>query len=110
MSTVSNVINDGATPQHISAVAGSPATQYEIDFGDTPVDSMTFVVPDVLVTVGSFVRASQAGIAATGRQQDENEMDHIDFACFPANGSFSMYAKCSTGRVHGKWVIYYTRS
>ena len=79
----------------------------EIDFGSTPVDSGTFTITDSNVQTTNFVLPFQAGIAATGRQVDENDMDKLGLVAVVGVGQFTLYAEGMDGPVSGKYKIGY---
>lgn len=79
----------------------------EIDFGSTPVQSATFTITDSNVQLVNFVMPYQAGIAATGRQVDENDMDKMSLVAIVGVGQFTLYAEGRDGPLSGKYKIGY---
>jgi hypothetical protein len=84
-----------------------PITITEIDFGPTPTQWGTFLITDATVTTTKKVIPFQAGIAATGRQLDENEMDKLLLVAAAGTGNFTLYAEGADGPVSGKYKIGY---
>ena len=94
----------------ISATGGSGGgtfSQTEIDFGSVGTKSGKFVVTNASVSLTSKILANQAATAATGRSEDENEMDALVCRCVPAAGSFTVYIDSVTGYISGKYKINY---
>lgn len=79
----------------------------EIDFGPTPVRSSSFTITDSNVSTANFILPFQAGIAATGRQLDENDMDKLDLITVVGSGQFTLYAEGLDGPLSGKYKIGY---
>jgi hypothetical protein len=89
------------------AIVTTFSKRIEIDFGSLGTRSKTFTIsdPDVLLT--SQVTAVQSGTAATGRAQDENEMDVLNLRCVSGSEEFTLYADSLLGPVAGRYVIDY---
>jgi hypothetical protein len=79
----------------------------EIDFGPTPIWGQTFVITDSNVQTTNFVLPFQAGIAATGRQVDEEDMDKIALVAVVGAGFFTLYTEGIDGPLSGKYKIGY---
>jgi len=86
----------------------SLGTIIEVNFGATPTRTGVFVIVDASVTTQSQVTAFQDGNAATGRPQDENEMDALICRCAVGTGQFTMYVDSLLGPVTGLFRILYT--
>lgn len=82
----------------------------EIDFGATPLRSKTFTITDAGITPSSVILVCQSGAAATGEDQDENEMDTLILRAAPASGSMTLYATAMEGTVCGKFKVNYVYS
>lgn len=82
-------------------------SETEIDFGTTGVRSKTFTVTDAAVTGASNVIATQSFAAATGKSQDENEMDQLSLRTLPGSGQFTLFAEGLCGSVYGAFNISY---
>ena len=78
----------------------------EIDFGPTPTYDANFTIADSNVTTSTFVMPWQAGIAATGRNLDEDEMDKFDMVAEAGTGQFILKVH-SDHPVAGKYKIGY---
>lgn len=83
-------------------------TEIEIDFGSSGEFVYTATVVDAAVSAISKIIFLQSGIAATGRQADENEMDSITCNATPGSGSFVIYCQCQRSPTHGKFKINYS--
>jgi hypothetical protein len=79
----------------------------EIDFGPTPTRWATFLITDAAVTTTKKILPFQAGIAATGRQLDEADMDKLLLVAAAGTGNFTLYAEGADGPVSGKYKIGY---
>lgn len=79
----------------------------EIDFGPLGTRSMTFTIYDPDLTSANHVTAVQSGTSATGRAQDENEMDALSLRCVVSAPYMTVYADSLFGPVSGKYVIDY---
>ncbi len=86
---------------------GANIAEVELDFGAQAVSEKVFTVTDATVSATSKVVAKQSGKAATGRQADENEFDVISLVSSPGAGQFTVYARCLTGLVQGKYKMVY---
>jgi hypothetical protein len=84
-----------------------PITITEIDFGPTPTLSATFLITDAAVTSTKNIHPFQAGIAATGRQLDEVDMDKLLLVASAGTGNLTLYAEGADGPVSGKYKIGY---
>jgi hypothetical protein len=87
---------------------GSVSKQFEIDFGALGTRSKVFTITDTDVNVLSKLFVQQSGNAATGRSQDENEMDALTFRSIAGAGQFTLYADSLFGPVAGKYKISYS--
>ena len=87
--------------------ASAKLKETEIDFGSTPTRGATFTVTDSDVTGTSKIMAVQSGAAATGKDQDENEMDALILRAAPGTGQFTLYADSLFGPVVGNFKINY---
>ena len=91
-----------------AASAGSATwTEYEIDFGSTPVHDASFTVVDAAVSATSEVAVVQSGATATGRAAGDAQWDSIAYAAAPGAGQFTLYALAYPGPVVGKRKILY---
>lgn len=107
-SSVSAIVSGNVATVNIIGVGGSASiTQIEVDFGSIPTRSKTFTVIDIGVSTSSHLIVAQSGVAATGRQADENEMDPIIFAGIPASGQFTLIASALNGPIVGKYRVNY---
>jgi hypothetical protein len=79
----------------------------EIDFGATPAREKTFTVTDANVKATHQIVATHSAAAATGRVQDENELDSLLCKCVAGNGQFTMYVVSLCGPVIGKYKVNY---
>lgn len=82
----------------------------EIDFGTDAKFVAKATITDAAITATSKIIITQAGIAATGRQADENEMDDISCNALPATGSFTLRCHATNSPTHGKFNVWYTSS
>lgn len=87
---------------------GSTWTAVEIDFGVDAKFVAKLTVVDASVTATTKVMVLQSGIAATGRQADENEMDSITCNATPAAGTFILQCACQRSVTHGLFKVNYT--
>ncbi len=83
------------------------AKQTEIDFGTTPVASMSFVISDELVFPDSRIIASIAYEAPDDKDLDETEIDPIILICAPGLQQFTIHAKALEGYVADKFRVNY---
>jgi hypothetical protein len=110
------------TPVITSSLSGEgqifPQSQYgivndmkvyitEIDFGPTPTYDASFIITDAAVSVANYILPTQAGIVATGRQLDEDEMDKLIMVAEAGAGQFILKVHSTTGPVAGKYKIGY---
>jgi hypothetical protein len=79
----------------------------EIDFGPTPTYDKSFIITDANVSTLNAVLPIQIGIAATGRQLDEDEMDKLQIVAEAGAGQFTLKIHSTTGPVSGKYKIGY---
>ena len=90
-----------------SGGAGASWTEYEIDFGATPVYSKTFAIADGSVTGASKVIAVPCGKVATGGSEDDWEWDGLILAANPGAGTLNLITIALPGPVAGKRKIQY---
>lgn len=96
---------DGTWAAPTAAVA---IQQTELDFGTgLNQGAKSFTVTDAAVTTGSQIIMYHALDAATGRQQDENEMDSFVVRCAPGSGQFTAYVESLQGSVAGAYKFNY---
>lgn len=88
--------------------AGANWTTYELDFGSAAKFVDVETVTDAAVSASSKIMVLQSGLAATGRQADENEMDELTCRGIPASGQFSLLCSCARSVTHGKFKVAYT--
>jgi len=82
--------------------------QTEIDMGTaTDTKTKSFTIVDANVSAASRIIMVQSLAAATGKSQDENEMDYLTARCVPAAGSFTTYIESETGSVTGAFKFDY---
>ena len=101
---------DGADgPVGSTGPAGSNGTQtqVEIDFGSTATDQSTFTITDALVSGTSKIMAVQAFVAATSKEQDENEFDVLQCQTVAGTGNFTLVVSSLYGPVSGTFKINY---
>lgn len=79
----------------------------EIDFGPASRRDATFTVGDADVTPTTLVMVNHSAAAATGRAQDENEMDTLLLRAVAGVGQFTLYATAFPTLVSGKFRINY---
>lgn len=91
----------------VTGGGGFTGVETEIDFGTTPVFDKAFTITDAGVSATSKILVTQSGNAATGRQQDENEMDPLHCWTLPAAGSFTLRCRGLEGPVAGKFKVFY---
>ncbi len=89
--------------------ASGGSKQVEIDFGTVAKKSYSGTFADAVVTAGQRVRISQAGDAPTGRQADENEMEHfVANARVATNGVITVNVQALSGsNLQGKFKLNY---
>lgn len=74
------------------------ASQTEIDFGTTPVESGSFTITDSNVDPTSYIVAQVAYVAPTGKDLDELDMDTLSIACSSgSSGTFTMFVRSTDG-------------
>jgi hypothetical protein len=81
--------------------------QVEIDFGSIPTRYKTATITDSLVAPGQYILMNQAADAASGRSQDENEMDPILARAVAGTGQFTAYLTALEGPVVGLYRFNY---
>lgn len=86
---------------------GAVVKSVEIDFGSAAVKSKTFTITDVDVTISTLILIGHSAKAATGRSQDENEMDTLLLRAAPGSGEFTLYADGFPNFVSGKYRVNY---
>jgi hypothetical protein len=90
-------------------LSSGASTEVEIDFGYPMKKSKKFTVAEGISTLNAWtVIVQQSSNAATGKSIDENEMDQLHFTARPKNGFIDIYVTCLSGKVGGKFKIYYT--
>jgi hypothetical protein len=93
-----------------SAAAGGTATiaEVELDFGTAiGTKSKSFTVVDASVTSSNRIIMQHSLAAATGRAQDENELDTFTVRCVAGSGQFTAYADSLFGSVAGVYRFNY---
>jgi len=90
--------------------AGASWTAVEIDFGVSAEFVTTATVTDAAIVSTTKIMVLQSGIAATGRQADENEMDSITCSATPGTGNFKLMCACQRSVTHGLFKVNYTTS
>jgi len=103
----SKFLKADATWASVAAPGGGSVSTAEIDFGSTPVWEKSFIITDAGVTSGMKIVVSQSYAAATGKDQDENEMDSFDFRAEAGTGQFTLYVTSHDGMVADKFKINY---
>lgn len=88
--------------------AGASWTATEIDFGVDAKFVAKATVTDAAITATTKIMVLQSGIAATGRQADENEMDSITCSATPGTGNFILQCGCQRSVTHGLFKVNYT--
>ena len=83
------------------------ATVVEIDFGIVPTSSGSWTIIDAAVASTSNVVVTPSGRAAGGRVGNDWAFDAAQFSTVPANGTFTLSALCTGGRMVGKRNIQY---
>lgn len=87
---------------------GLTLTTVEIDCGTVAKDKIITTVTVAASTPTSKIIATQAGLAATGRQADENEMDQFLVVAVPLSGSVQFVLNSLHGTLlQGKVKIHY---
>lgn len=81
--------------------------ELEFDVGSTPLRAAKLTISDADVTTTSFIMLSQSANAATGKVQDENEMDRLAFAALPGTQLFTLYVSALDGPITGKFKAFY---
>jgi len=89
-------------------VGGGSVKEVEIDFGASATRQKTFTITDVDVTGASIILVGHSAKAATGRAQDENEMDTLLCRAAPGSGEFTLYVTAFPNFVSGKFRVAYT--
>lgn len=117
-SPVTATVSAGVATVTVSAGAIA-MTEVEIDFGapgcgttvigdlNSP-EHCEVTVTDAAVTATSKIIAMQAGIAATSRDQDENDMDQFDCWATPGTGNFVLFCRSREDEaIYGKFKVWY---
>lgn len=81
--------------------------QTEVNMGTVPTQSKTFTVVDSSITSTAYIIANHSGDAATGKAEDENEMDVLVCRAAAGSGQFTLYVDSLTGPVVGNFKINY---
>lgn len=92
----------------IAGGAGASWTVTEINFGVDAKFVAKATVTDAAITATTKIMVLQSGIAATGRQADENEMDSITCSAIPGTGDFVLQCACQRSVTHGLFKVNYT--
>ena len=87
---------------------GATWTAVELDFGVDAKFVAKTTVTDAAITATTKIMVLQSGIAATGRQADENEMDSITCSAIPGTGNFVLQCACQRSVTHGVFKVNYT--
>lgn len=89
------------------AAGGANIIEVEVNFGSTPVRAKSFVITDAGVSTASQILAMQSSEAATGRSEDENEMETLIVRCTPGAGQFTAYLESLQGALVGIYKLNY---
>jgi hypothetical protein len=79
----------------------------ELDFGATGKHSLVATVTDAAIAAGEQIVISQSAAAATGKSQDENEMDPVLVRAVAGAGEMTVYADALHGPITGKVKVNY---
>jgi hypothetical protein len=94
-----------------SQLSGTPTlpswTNVDVDFGTVAKRAVTQSVTDAAVSSSSKIILQQLGIAPSGRQADEAEMDSLLCRAIPASGSFKLICTSLEGSTHGTHRVVY---
>ncbi len=94
----------------IQTMGGGSVTETEVDFGTTPVVEKTFTITDASITATSKIIVTESGSIGTARIAPGDSLwDTITYACIPATGSFTLFARAS-GSVVGYRKLFYSYS
>ena|SRR3990167_6082518 len=98
----------GATTLHSHTGGAVDIIETELDFGTAVAQqAKSFTITDAAVGATSSILMEQSLEAATGKQQDENEMDSFNVRCVAAAGSFTAYVESLYGSVAGIFKFNY---
>jgi len=75
----------------------------------SPTISKTFEIADVNIHAGNMLTMSHSANAATGRAQDENEMDTFACRAVAYEGGLTAYIDSLFGTVSGKYKFIYNK-
>lgn len=89
---------------------GMTITEYELDFGNTPVTEGSFVITDAGISGTSKIIVQPSGNVATSRVGNDYSWETFSYSATSGTGNFTLYANCSNGSLVGKRKIYYTFS
>lgn len=98
---------EGLEEVTVSTGGSAAIKEVEIDLGASAVKDKKFTITDAEVSTTSLIMIGHSAKAATGRQQDENEMDALFCRAAPGTGEFTLYVTVLTGRASGKYRINY---
>lgn len=90
-----------------SAPGSAAIYSCEIDFGTTSAKEKTFTVTDPAIVNTDKILITHSAAAATGRSQDENEMDVLICRAVSGVGQFTVYVNSLYGPVCGKYKLNY---
>ena len=91
-----------------TAEASVNIKQVEVDFGTALHQrAKSFTITDADVSPGSQLIVHQALDAATGKAQDENEMDTLLIRAAPGTGQFTAFVESLCGSVAGAFKLNY---
>jgi len=91
----------------VVSTGSATVKEVEIDLGASAIKDKKFTITDAEVSTDSLILIGHSAKAATGRQQDENEMDALFCRAAPGTGEFTLYVTVLTGRASGKYRINY---
>lgn len=103
-----DLTDGGQTTLHSHAGGGGAADVKvaEIDFG-TGRRSLVATITDAAIAANQQILITQSAEAATGKSQDENEMDPVILRAVAAAGSMTVYADAIHGPITGKVKVNY---
>lgn len=90
-----------------AGASGTNIVEVEVDFGTAPTRSKSFTITDGSITAAQQIQVNQSLAAATGRSQDENEMDTLLPRAVAGTGQFTMFVTALEGPVVGKFKFNY---
>lgn len=94
--------------EEVEVTGGSAVIKsVEIDFGAAATKRKTFTIVDVDVSPTTLILIGHSAQAATGRSQDENEMDFLFLRAAGGTGEFTLYADAFPNFVSGKFRVNY---